>query len=235
MNMRTPIVRLALAGLLFSTGWIAFAAEPIYETDDEVDLCQPFMDGKVDSSLLATMLSAAENGHLYRIQTATSRMGFCVSSQLTEIEGEFTDFRGGLALQAVENDAGLAMLVIKTDSVDVKGKVIENLIKGESFFDVDNNPEILFVSKGFKWIGPDRARLRGDLTMRGITHPVVFDVTLTDMDDDSQNSKTDKILVKATTEIDRTEFGMDALPSLVDTTVRLCMSVEALKYRSGST
>ena len=127
MNMRTQIYRAALAALLFSTGWMAVAAEPINTTDDEVDVCQPFLDGRVDSSLLETMLSAAENGHLYRIQQSTSRMGFCVHTQFSEIEGEFKDFRGGLALQAVNNDAGLAMMVIKTASVDVKGKLIESV------------------------------------------------------------------------------------------------------------
>ena len=233
MSMTTHFVRLALAALLFCIGGITVAAEPINPVNDDDDICQPFLDGKVDSSLLATMLSAAENGHLYRIQTATSRMGFCVHSQLSEIEGEFKDFKGGLALQAVDNDAGTAMVVIKTGSVDVKGRVIENMIKGESFFDVENNPEILFVSKGFKWIGPDSARLKGDLTMRGITRPVVFEVSLTDLKDGAQNSRTEKILVKATAEIDRTEFGMKALGSMVDDTVRLCMSVEALKYKPG--
>ena len=233
MSMRTRIYRLALAGLLFSTGGMAVAVEPISETDGEVDLCEPFLDGKVDASLLATMLSAAEDGHLYRIQKSSSRMGFCVHSQLSEIEGEFKDFKGGLALQPVVNGKGQAMVVINTASVDVKGRLIENLIKGENFFDVKNNPEILFVSKGFEWTSPSSAQLKGDLTLRGITHPVVFDVTLTALDG-TQASNAEKILVKATTEIDRTDYGMKALSSMVDDTVTLCMSVEARKYKADN-
>jgi polyisoprenoid-binding protein YceI len=127
----------------------------------------------------------------------------------------------------VASSDGLAMVVIKTDSVDVKGRLIENMVKGESFFDVDNHPEILFVSKSFEWTGEDRAVLKGDLTLRGITRPVVFDVTLTSIDG-TWTDKAEKILVKATTSIERTAFGMKALSSMVDDTVTLCMSVEAL-------
>lgn len=231
MSVKTRFYRLALAGLLFSAGGMAVALEPISHSDDEVDLCEPFKDGKVDTTLLDTMLTAAENGHLYRIQKSTSRMGFCVHSQLSVIKGEFKEFQGGLALQPVDNGDGQAMVVINTDSVDVKGRLIENLVKGASFFDVDNNPEILFVSKGFEWTSTSTAQLYGDLTLRGITRPVVFEVTLTTLDGTPAN-KSEKILVKATTEIDRTAFGMKALSSMVDDTVKLCMSVEAQKYRA---
>lgn len=230
MNMRTHIYRLLLAGLLFSTGGIAVAEEPISDIDGEVDLCEPFKDGKVDASLLTTMLSAAENGHLYRIQKSSSRMGFCVHSNLKEIEGEFKDFQGGLALQPEDNGEGQAMVVIKTGSVDVKGALVEKLIKGENFFDVEHNPEILFVSKGIEWTSPSSAQLKGDLTLRGITRPVIFEVSLTALDG-TNASNAEKILVKATTDIDRTAFGMKALSSMVDDTVRLCMSVEARKYK----
>lgn len=231
MSLRKTLSRLVLAGLLLSGGGTAIAAEPITGTGNDVDVCKPFQDGRVDASLLETMLTAAENGHLYRIQKATSRMGFCVHSQLSEIEGEFKEFQGGLALQPAVNGKGQAMVVIKTDSVDVKGKMIENLIKGERFFDVENNPEILFVSKGFEWTSPSKALLKGDLTLRGITRPVVFEVTLTALDG-TQTDSDEKILVKASTEIDRTAFGMKALSSMVDDTVKLCMSVEARKYKA---
>ena len=230
MSTKTYLYRLALVGLFLIGTGISVADEAIINTGDDVDLCEPFLEGRVDGPLIDTMLIAAEQGHLYRIQKSTSRMGFCVQSTLSKIKGEFKDFQGGLALQPVASSDGLAMVVIKTDSVNVKGRLIENMVKGESFFDVDNHPEILFVSKSFEWTGEDRAVLKGDLTLRGITRPVVFDVTLTSIDG-TWTDKAEKILVKATTSIERTAFGMKALSSMVDDTVTLCMSVEALKYK----
>jgi polyisoprenoid-binding protein YceI len=193
------------------------------------DLCSPFRDGKVDASLLATMLSAANDGHLYRILQTSSQVGFCVDSKLSRIEGSFTEFQGGIALNSGDNDNGQTMVLIKADSLATEGAIVESMVKGEGFFDVKHYPEVLFVSSGFEWTGTDTAVLKGNLTLRGITKPVIFNVTLTSMDD-NKFSKARKILVKATTTIDRADFGMEKLTALVDSSVKLCMSVEALKY-----
>jgi polyisoprenoid-binding protein YceI len=223
--MRKLLHRITLTGLLLFGAGPGFADEP--------ELCQPFMTGNVDASLLEIMLSAAENGQLYRIQQDTSRMGFCVQSQLSLIKGEFKDFQGGLVLHPMDDEDGQTMVVIKTDSVDTRGILVRNMFKGKDFFDVERNPEILFVSKGFEWTGRDTAVLKGDLTLRGITRPVTFAVTLTRLEN-TPDSAAEKVLVKASTIIDRTEFGMKSLTNIVDETVKLCMTVEALKYRPGS-
>ena len=198
---------------------------------EEAEVCAPFMDGKVDSSLLADMLSAANDGHLYRIKQESSRVGFCVDSKLSRIKGNFRDFQGGMALDPGDNSNGQTMVLIRTDSLDTKGAVIENVIKGEGFFDVEHYPEVLFVSNEFRWTGPETAVLKGELTMRGITKPVIFSVTLTALDT-NQVKQAQKILVKATATIDRADFGMEGLSSLVNSSVQLCMSVEALKYEA---
>ena len=221
MDMTKLIKRIALAVSLLTGASLASA--------EEADVCSPFRDGKVDESLLTTMLSAADDGHLFRIQQQSSQVGFCVNSKLSRIEGIFREFKGGMALDSTENSTGQTVVLIKSNSLDTEGKIVENMIKGESFFDVEHYPEVLFVSSGFQWTGPDTAVLKGDLTLRGITKPVVFNVTLTSLDD-HQVKDAERILVKATTTINRADFGMKKLTSLVNNSVDLCMSVEALKY-----
>lgn len=223
MNMRKLFERIALTVTLLAGASLA--------QTEETDLCSPFMDGKVDESLLATMLSAANDGHLYRIQQASSQVGFCVDSKVSNIKGSFNDFRGGMALDTSQDTNGQTMVLIKTASLDTDNYIVKNMIMGENFFDVENHPEVLFVSNDFQWTGPDKALLKGMLTMRGITKPVTFDVTLTALDDKPVDAA-QKILVKATTSINRADFGMEGLSSLVDSSVQLCMSVEALKYQS---
>jgi polyisoprenoid-binding protein YceI len=223
MNMTRIFRQLALTMTLFTGAGLALA--------EEEELCAPFMDGQVDASLLATMLSAAQDGHLYRIQEQSSRVGFCVNSKLSRIEGNFNTFKGGIALDPEKNSNGQTMVLIKVDSLDTEGVIVRNMIKGDSFFDANRFPEVLFVSNGFQWTGPDSAVLTGELTLRGITKPVIFNVTLTALDD-RQFNQSMKILVKATTTIDRAEFGMDKLESVVDSDVQLCLSVEAQKYET---
>lgn len=204
---------------------------------NEGDLCSPFMDGKVEPSLIAKMLDAAQDGNLYRIDDDTSRVGFCVSSKFNEVKGDFHDVRGGLTLSTTTATSGdgQALLVINTASLDTKGSMIENLIKSERFFDVEKYPEILFVSRGFEWTGQDTATIVGDLTVHGVTRAVVFDVTLTSVKDTSGLEKisgklSNRMLVKATTTIHRSQFGMDNMSKLVSDSVDLCMSVEVQRH-----
>jgi polyisoprenoid-binding protein YceI len=195
----------------------------------EGSLCAPFKDGKVDASVLQTMLKAAEVGRLYRIDAASSKVGFCVNSQFRRVEGDFKEFQGGMTLSRDGAGQAQTLVAIKTASLDTNGALIESMIKSERFFDVENYPEILFVSTGFEWTGSTTALLRGNLTLHGVTKPVTFRVTLTDIKDTAAGEG-GRILVKATTRVSRAAFGMDTLSSVVDDNVQLCMSVEARKF-----
>jgi len=217
------LIRLLLAVLVLSAAMLAMA--------DDGELCEPFKDGVVDESLVSDMLAAAEDGHLYQIRKASSQVGFCVDSQFREVAGTFREFQGGLALGTPDGSNGQTMVVVNTASLETDHAVIDPLIKSERFFDTRNYPEILFVSSGFEWTGARSARLSGDLTLHGVTRPVVFEVELTNLTEDLAG-QTDMVLFKATTSINRSDFGMDTLSSLVSDTVRLCLSVEAIKYQA---
>ena len=225
-----------LIGLL-AISWVSL---PHAAETDESDLCSPFMDGKVEPSLINAMLDAAKDGNLYRIEDDTSRVGFCVTSMFNEVKGDFQDVRGGLTLTptTAPSDDGQAMIVINTASLDTRGDMIETLIKSERFFDVEKYPEILFVSRGFEWTGKDTANIIGDLTVHGVTKPVIFAVTLTPVKeaagsttiDTISGNRVNRMLVKATTTIHRSNFGMDGMSKLVSDSVNLCMSVEVVRY-----
>lgn len=217
------VKKIALIGVLFAATAFAYA--------QEAEVCSPFKDGKVDASLLQTMLSAAQDGHLYRIQKSSSRVGFCVDSKLSRIKGNFADFQGGISLAPGAQDNGQTMVLIKTGSLQTDSRLVKNMVMGKHFFDAKHHPEVLFVSDKFKWTGPNTAVLRGKLTLRGITKPVIFNVKLTAVDDEPVDQAS-RVLVKATTSINRADFGMDELATLVEGNVQLCMSVEALKYET---
>lgn len=200
----------------------------------EEDICAPFKDGVVDVSVVSKMLAAAKDGHLYRIQPSSSKIGFCIDSPVGLIEGEFKDFKGGLTfLQENASSDEHALVMVNTASLETSGAVIESMLKGRNFFDVENFPEILFVSTGFKWVSETEAVLLGDLTMHGVTKEVGFLVKLIEQKGDDEPGSLEqeqRILVKATTRIRRSEFGLTALSPIVSDSVNLCMSVDAVKY-----
>ncbi len=217
------IIKSVFVGLLLS----AVSALAIAESD----ICAPFKEGIVDDAVVSKMLAAAEDGHLYRIKPSTSKVGFCINSPIGLIEGEFKDFKGGLTfLQQSQSKDEQAVVMVNTASLDANGSFIESILKGKKFFDVDNYPEILFVSTGFKWVSKTEAVLLGDLTMHGITKQVGFHVKL--IEESGEHEKEQRILVKATTLIRRSEFGLNALSPMVSDSVNLCMSVDAVKYSS---
>ena len=195
----------------------------------ETDVCAPFKDGVVDESIVSKMLAAANDGHLYRINPDSSKVGFCVDSPIGLIKGEFNDFTGGLTfLQENASTNEQALVIVNTASLETKGPFIEGMLKGKKFFDVENFPEMLFVSTGFKWVSETEAVLLGELTLHGVTKAVGFHVVLVDQPGDDENGQ--RILVKATTLIHRSEFGLTALSPMVSDSVNLCMSVDAVKY-----
>jgi polyisoprenoid-binding protein YceI len=197
----------------------------------ETDLCKPFADGTVDSSIVERMLAVADDGHLYRIQPASSKVGFCVDSPVGRIEGQFKDFRGGLTLVPTVANNQQAMVMLDTNSLETNTPFIEAVLKSEQFFDVGQFPKMLFVSKRFRWVNDAEAVLIGDLTLRGVTREVGFHVELINTGEVDASQREERILVKATTLISRTQFGLDALSSTVNDDVSLCMSVEAVRYR----
>jgi polyisoprenoid-binding protein YceI len=196
-------------------------------------LCAPFRDGKVDPAKLEIMLAAADDGRLFRIETDNSEFGFSVTSSLQEVRGQFLQVQGGMALDTLGIEQDQVLVAIRTDSLDTNCEFAEHMLRGVNFFDVKNYPEILFVSTGFEWITRTRATLVGDLTLHGVTRPVTFDLQLTNVFGE-QAGDDDTIIVKATSSIRRSDFGMKAIPELVEDEVRLGMNVQARKYYATS-
>jgi polyisoprenoid-binding protein YceI len=212
----------------FSIGVLLFTCA-IFSYAQDNEPCSSFRDGIVTEERLQTMLSAAEHGHLYRILPSTSRVGFCVLSKLTRINGEFREFQGGLSLWPDPGDEEQAMIAIEVNSLKTGSSIIENILKGDSFFDVEKYPEILFISTGIEWTSSTTAVLKGSLTLHGVTRSVEFQAKLIKLEEEA-NGQIDRFLAKASTTINRSEFGIGMKSPLINDDVDLCMTVEAIRY-----
>jgi len=195
-------------------------------------ICAPFRDGVVDKALVAEMLEAAKDGHLYRIHSTTSRVGFCVDSLIGRVEAEFKGFRGGLALRReVWGDDSQMLVMIDSESLRTDHQFINDMMQSERFLHTQKFPKILFVSTSLIWDSDTTAILYGMLTMHGISRPIRFSVELTSIiGGPAQHEQ--EIVVIATANIRRSDFGMDRLPMFVSDAVELCMQVNALRYQS---
>ncbi len=189
--------------------------------------CAAFKDAHINPSLIATMLKAAEDGHLYQIKVDSSKMGFCVDSPLGMVSGNFQQFDGGIALKEPSNHT---LVSIDVNSLETDLPLTEKLLKGDTFFNAENYPEMIFISTGFEWLSETRGVLKGDLSMHGVTRAIAFYVEIIELD--AELGDADTILVKATTTVQRSQFDMSTLAPYVSDRVKLCMSVEAERYKS---
>jgi len=103
---------------------------------------------------------------------------------------------------------------------------LDELIKGEKFFDVGKHPQAHFRSTSVVPQGKDRLKINGELTLHGVTRPVVLDATLNKLGE-HPSRKTPTIGFNATASIKRSAFGLDAfLPNIADE-VQLRITTEA--------
>lgn len=203
--------------------WSLFA-RPAAAMDIHCDLAE---NTRINPAIINTMLEAADNGYLYSVDTSISNVSFQVNHfPFSSIKGQFKVFQGGLALPAEADESRQVLFLIKVNSMSTGDDDMDDYLKSTVFFDATRFPDIVFVSTGFEWINASTARLHGELTIRGTTRPLAFDVHINTSDSYS-TEKDMKMTMSASAEIQRSEFGMHELPLLVSDTVRLKLRIEA--------
>jgi polyisoprenoid-binding protein YceI len=111
----------------------------------------------------------------YVIDPTHSRIGFVARhAMVTKVRGSFNEFEGSGYFDA-ENPAGSrAKLTIQAASIDTRNADRDAHLRGNDFFDMETHPEISFVSTDVEAVDGNY-RVTGDLTIKGVTKPVVVD------------------------------------------------------------
>ena len=114
---------------------------------------------------------------IWKVDTAHSKLGFSARHMvISEVEGQFRDF--DINVDAGEDFSDSEVEVtIKTASIDTGNSDRDNHLRSSDFFDAENHPEIKFVSSSLEKISDEEFKLKGDLTIRGITKPIDLDVS----------------------------------------------------------
>jgi len=101
-------------------------------------------------------------------------------------------------------DVTTARLVIKIQaaSVNTGSGMKDNKLKGKDFFNVDQNPEITFVSNKVVQTGPASFEVDGDFTIRGVTKPEKLLLTVA-------GKGTGEGRIEGTMAFDRKDYGMN--------------------------
>lgn len=153
---------------------------------------------------------------------ATSHFGF------STYYGEFTDFDARLAFEPKAPEKSRLEVTINTGSVDTHDPKLDAHLKSADFFNVEKFPTATFKSTKVETTGPAKGRVVGDLTMLGVTKPVVLDVTFNGAGVGPVSKKyTSGFTAEGT--IKRTDFGMSTFAPFVGDEVKLVINGEFQK------
>ena len=167
------------------------------------------------------------------IDPAHSEIQFKVKHMvITTVTGSFKEFNG--AAQAADDfDNAQISFEANVDSVTTNNDQRDGHLKGADFFEVEKFPKLSFVSTRFTKSGDGKFDLAGDLTIKGITKPVVFDVDFGGVVEDPYGQT--KAGFSLNGKINRKQFGLswdaitDAGSVVVGEEVRFAGEIQLVK------
>ena len=98
----------------------------------------------------------------------------------------------------------------------------------KDFFDASDDEMVSFASTGIEVTGETTAKITGDLTLNGVTKPVVLDAVLNKTGDHPM-AKKPWAGFSATTSVLRSDFGLGMFAPYVSDEVAIQISIEAMK------
>lgn len=138
----------------------------------------------------------------YAADPVHSSFGFAVRYQGVSVyRGTFTDVTATLSDSRLEGAA-------KVDSISIVApEQFRAHVLGPEFFDAQDHPEIRFVSTSLDLRDDGSAVVEGELTMKGITHPVTATGTWTAPQADAFGNTRGHLHLE--TDVDRTKWEMN--------------------------
>lgn len=151
--------------------------------------------------------SDAPRRAVYDIDKAHSSVGFKVRHLgISHVSGTFVDYDVRLELDPNDLRSMSARARIDAASVNTGNVDRDDDLRSENFFDTATYPDIRFTSTGVDHVDGNRFKLAGELTIHGVTRPVVLDGELLGTTTGPMGKE--RVGIEATTTIDRHDFGL---------------------------
>jgi polyisoprenoid-binding protein YceI len=139
--------------------------------------------------------------------------------------GRFNKFEGTFVMDDDPSKCSVQVTAQAT-SIDTGNENRDKDLRGPSWFNVEQFPEISFKSTKVNKTGDDMWEVTGDLMFHGVTKPITVQVKRTGM-----KEMRGKMRVGLMTEfhVNRNDFGMSGMPGGIGDEVRLIVALEGVK------
>ncbi|VVT18412.1 conserved exported hypothetical protein [Sphingomonas aurantiaca] len=145
-----------------------------------------------------------------------NHMGFSM------LEGQFGASGGSITIDPAKPNATKVEVNFAIDQLSVTAAPFAGHLKSKDFFDAATYPTAKFVSTKVVATG-DKATITGDLTIKGVTKPVVLQATFVGAGANPMNKKLN-FGFRATTSIKRSDFNIGAYAPVVSDKVDLTIN-----------
>jgi polyisoprenoid-binding protein YceI len=195
----------------------------------------------VTASLAALFaLPASATTSTWQIDPAHSAAQFSVRHlAISTVRGAFSKVKGTINLDDTDISKSSVDVTIDVSTVDTREPKRDDDLRSDRFFDVKDFPTMTFKSNKVEQVAPGKLKVTGDLTIRGVTKPVVLDVDgpTAPVKDPWGNQRA---AATATTKVNRQDFGvkwnanMDNGGVVVGDDVSITIDVEMIKQVAKS-
>lgn len=184
---------------------------------------------KTTLAMLALLTGLTTSAQLtWKVDNAHSKVGFEISHlMISEVDGRFGEFDVTAKANSAFNNPEFEV-EIKTASINTDNSKRDQHLKSEDYFAAEAHPTIQFKSKSFERMGSKKFKLMGDLTMHGVTKPVVLEGQLNGVIMDQKAQKL-RAGLKLMGTIDRLAFGVGEKSPAMGDEVDMVINLEMLQ------
>src|SRR6478735_2338584 len=176
---------------------------------------------------LAASFAASANAAQYKVDGGHTQVLFSYSHfGLSNITGRFTGVTGSLDLDPANLAKSSIQVEFPIASLSTGVEKLDTHMKGPDMFDAEKFPTASFKSTKVTAAGDKKLAVAGDLTIHGVTRPVVLDVTVNYVGPHPMK-KVPAAGIDATATIKRSDFGVDFMVPKVADEVTLAITLEA--------
>jgi len=169
----------------------------------------------------------------WNLDPSHSQVGFGVKHLvISNVRGAFSKYEGKVVLDEADVTKSSVAATIDVNSLDTRVADRDAHLKSPDFFDAAKYPSMTFKSNKVAKAGQDKLIVTGDLSLHGVTKPVVLEVTTTP-EVKGMYGETRRGF-SATTKISRKDFGLawnklvEAGPAVGDE-VTIALDLEVVK------
>lgn len=167
---------------------------------------------------------AAVQAGTYKVEAAHTRVLFSVSHMgFSTWYGDFTGAEGTLTLDPKQPAAASVDVSVKAGSISTTNAKLDSELRAPDWFDAGKFPTVRFRSTKVTPTGPGRADVAGELTLHGVTRPVVLQARFNGGGANPM-SKAYTVGFEGSGRIRRSDFGVNKYVPVVGDDVTLIIS-----------